>query len=82
MTVQSSIEIVVWTALGGRGTLLGPVVGAVVVNLLYSWLTGAFPQSWLYVLGGLFLLVVLVIPDGLVGLAMRLMSRRKMGVAR
>ena len=82
MTVQSSIEIVVWTALGGRGTLLGPVVGAVVVNLLYSWLTGAFPQSWLYVLGGLFLLVVLVIPDGLVGLATRLMARRRMGVAR
>ena len=72
MTVQASIEIVVWTALGGRGTLLGPVVGAVVVNMLYSWLTGAFPQSWLYVLGGLFLLVVLAIPDGIVGLASRL----------
>jgi urea transport system permease protein len=77
MTVQSSIEIVVWTALGGRGTLLGPVVGAVAVNMLYSWLTGAFPQSWLYVLGGLFLLVVLVIPDGITGLAQRLMARRK-----
>ena len=79
MTVQASIEMVVWTAVGGRGTLVGPVVGAVAVNLLYSWLTGAFPQSWLYVLGALFLSTVLVFPDGIAGLVARLRRRSVAG---
>lgn len=68
MDVQASIEMVVWAAVGGRGTLIGPVIGAVVVNLLYSYLTGTMPGSWLYFLGFLFVAVVLLIPNGLVGL--------------
>ena len=67
MDVQASIEIVVWTAVGGRGTRVGAIAGAVLVNLLYSFLTGAFPGTWLYFLGTLFLGVVLFFPEGMVG---------------
>jgi len=67
MDVRSSLEMVVWVAAGGRGTLLGPLVGAVGISLLYSFLTGHFPGSWLYVLGGLFIIVVLFLPRGMVG---------------
>jgi urea transport system permease protein len=68
MDVQASIEMVVWAAVGGRGTLIGPAIGAIVVNLLYSYLTGTMPGSWLYFLGFLFVAVVLFIPNGLIGL--------------
>lgn len=68
MDVQASIEMVIWVAVGVRGTLIGPIVGAVLVNLLYSFLTGAFPGTWLYFLGFLFIGVVLFFPDGLIGL--------------
>ena len=68
MTVQASIEIVIWCALGGRATLWGPVVGALVVNILRSILTGAIPEWWPYVLGGLFVSVVIFFPDGIIGL--------------
>ena len=68
MDVQASIEMVIWVAVGGRGTLIGPIIGAVLVNLLYSFLTGAFPGTWLYFLGFLFIGVVLFFPDGLIGL--------------
>jgi urea transport system permease protein len=69
MDVRSSLEMVVWVAVGGRATLMGPVIGAVGISLLYSWLTGTLPGSWLYVLGGLFIVVVLFMPRGLSGLA-------------
>ena len=72
MDVQASIEIVVWTALGGRGTLVGPIIGALTVNMLYSFLTGTFPGTWLYFLGALFVGVVLFFPDGIVGVWKRL----------
>ena len=68
MDVQASIEMVVWAAVGGRGTLIGPAIGAIVVNLLYSFLTGTMPGTWLYFLGFLFVAVVLFIPNGLIGL--------------
>lgn len=81
MDVQASIEIVVWAAVGGRGTLIGPIIGAVLINLLYSFLTGAFPGTWLYFLGFLFIGVVLFFPDGITGLWARgkayLQSRSK-----
>src|SRR5262249_31662865 len=67
----NSIEVAIWVAVGGRGTLVGAVLGAGIVNWLKSWLTGAFPDYWLFALGGLFILVTLVIPQGLVGLARR-----------
>jgi urea transport system permease protein len=68
MDVQASIAMVVWTAVGGRGTLIGPIIGAILVNLLYSFLTGAFPGTWLYFLGFLFIGVVLFFPNGITGL--------------
>src|SRR5690606_21235704 len=63
----NSIEIVIWTAVGGRGTLVGPIIGAVVVNAGKSWFTGAFPEFWLFALGGLFVFVTVFLPKGIVG---------------
>lgn len=63
----NSIEVVIWTAVGGRGTIIGPIVGALTVNGGKSWFTGAFPEYWLFALGGLFVLVTLLLPKGIVG---------------
>jgi urea transport system permease protein len=68
MQTAKSLEIIVWVALGGRGTLLGPIIGAVSVNALKSWATRAYPDLWLILLGGLFIFVVLFMPKGIVGL--------------
>ncbi|KAB2929927.1 MAG: urea ABC transporter permease subunit UrtC [Candidatus Contendobacter sp.] len=67
----NSIEAVIWVAVGGRGTLVGAVVGAVLVNYAKSWLTGALPEVWLFALGGLFVAVTLLLPHGLIGLLRR-----------
>ncbi len=71
MSPANSIEIAIWTAVGGRGTLIGPIIGAVVVNLGKSWFTVALPEYWLYVLGLLFILVTLYLPRGIAGLVSR-----------
>ncbi|HAO33588.1 MAG TPA: urea ABC transporter permease subunit UrtC [Candidatus Competibacter sp.] len=63
----NSIEAVIWVAIGGRGTLVGAVVGAVLVNYAKTWLTGALPEAWLFALGGLFVAVTLLLPQGLIG---------------
>ena len=63
----NSIEIVVWVAVGGRGTLYGAVLGAVLVNYAKSYFTGALPEVWLFVLGGLFIGSTLFLPKGVVG---------------
>lgn len=63
-----SIEIVVWTAVGGRGTLIGPIIGALIVNAGKSWFTGLLPEYWLFALGGLFIFSTLFMPKGIVGL--------------
>lgn len=68
MTPDKSLEAVVWVALGGRGTLVGPVIGAISVNSLKSWATRAYPDLWLIILGGAFVLVVMFMPRGIVGL--------------
>ncbi len=68
MTTEKSLEAVVWVALGGRGTLVGPVVGAVSVNALKSWATRAYPDLWILILGGSFVLVVMFMPKGIVGI--------------
>jgi urea transport system permease protein len=65
----NSIEVVIWVAVGGRGTLYGAIAGAVVVNYAKTYLTGAFPEIWLYALGALFVLVTLFLPRGIIGLA-------------
>ncbi len=64
----NSIEAVVWTAIGGRGTLFGPILGAVLVNFAKSWFTGALPEFWLFALGGLFLAATLFLPRGIAGI--------------
>ena len=71
----NSIEAVIWTAVGGRGTLFGPILGAVVVNFGKSWFTSALPDVWLFALGGLFLAVTLFLPKGLAGLFERRVSK-------
>jgi len=68
MSTQNSLEAIVWVAVGGRGTLVGPIVGALFVNAFKSWATEAYPDYWPIFLGGMFLLVVLFLPRGLVGL--------------
>lgn len=70
--VLPSLEMVIWVAVGGRGTLVGAIIGAVGVNFGRSVLTNYFPELWPFFLGGLFIAVVLLFPDGLVGLARRL----------
>jgi urea transport system permease protein len=70
--VLPSLEMVIWVAVGGRGTLIGAVVGAVGVNWARSILTNSFPDLWPFFLGGLFVLVVLLFPEGCVGLVHRL----------
>ena len=67
----NSIEVVIWVAIGGRGTLYGAALGAVVVNYAKTFFTGAFPEVWLYALGALFVLVTLFLPQGLTGLLPR-----------
>ena len=68
MSPANSIEMVIWAAVGGRGTLLGPIIGAFTVNGLKSWFTAAFPELWLYALGLLFILVTLFMQTGVLGL--------------
>ncbi|MCJ7997808.1 urea ABC transporter permease subunit UrtC [Rhizobium cremeum] len=78
----NSIEVVVWTAVGGRGTLIGPIIGALMVNAGKSYFTGAFPELWLFALGGLFIGVTLFLPKGIVGtIQQKAMARRDMKTA-
>jgi urea transport system permease protein len=68
MSPANSIEIAIWVAVGGRGTLYGAAAGAVLVNYAKTYLTGALPEVWLYALGALFVLVTIFLPRGLTGL--------------
>jgi len=71
----NSIEAVIWVAVGGRGSLVGAIIGAILVNFAKTVFTGAFPELWLFALGGLFVLVTLFLPRGFVGLWAQLRSR-------
>ncbi|MFB2550064.1 urea ABC transporter permease subunit UrtC [Ensifer soli] len=73
----NSIEVVIWTAVGGRGTLIGPIIGAIVVNFGKSFFTGAFPELWLFALGGLFVATTLFLPKGIVGTVQQVMKNRR-----
>jgi len=73
----NSIEIVIWVALGGRGTLYGAIIGALMVNYGKTYFTGAFPEIWLFMLGGLFVVSTTFLPRGVVGLAEDLFARRR-----
>jgi urea transport system permease protein len=75
MSPGASIEIAIWAAVGGRGTLIGPIVGAFFVNGAKSWFTQAFPEFWLYFLGALFIAVTLFLPQGIIGLVRKLSGK-------
>ena len=77
MQADKSLEAVVWVAVGGRGTLLGPILGAIGINALKSWATRAYPDLWLIILGVLFIVVVLLLPGGIVSLPKRLATLGK-----
>jgi len=72
----NSIELVIWVAVGGRGTLYGAVAGALLVNYAKTYLTAALPEMWLYALGALFVLVTVFLPRGVVGLVARVAGRK------
>ncbi len=72
MSPANSIEIAIWAAVGGRATLIGPIIGAFIVSGAKSWLTVAYPEFWLYFLGTLFIAVTLFLPNGVVGLVRKL----------
>jgi urea transport system permease protein len=72
MSTDKSLEAVVWVAVGGRGTLVGPIIGAFTVNALKSWATRAYPDMWLIFLGVMFILVTIFMPKGIVGLPTQL----------
>ena len=72
MSPANSIEIAIWAAVGGRATLIGPIIGAFIVNGAKSWLTVTAPEFWLYFLGVLFIAVTLFLPNGVVGLVRKL----------
>lgn len=71
----NSIEIVIWVAIGGRGTLYGALVGAIVVSYAKTRFTAIMPEAWLFGLGGLFVLVTLLLPKGLAGLVFNVMDK-------
>ena len=77
----NSIEVVIWVAVGGRGTLYGAIAGAVLVNYAKTYLTGAFPEVWLFALGALFVLVTLFLPRGIIGLVSAADKERSDGKA-
>ena len=76
MSAANSIEIAVWAAVGGRATLIGPIVGAFIVNGAKSWLTVTAPEFWLYFLGALFIAVTLFLPNGVVGLVNKFKAKK------
>ena len=73
----NSIEMVIWVAVGGRGTLIGPIIGAFAVNGLKSWFTADLPEFWLFALGLLFILVTLFMQKGIVGLVQQFKDRKR-----
>ena len=77
MSTENSIEMVIWVATGGRGTLIGPIIGAGAINGLKTWFTSVVPEFWLYALGLIFVLVTLFLPQGIVGLVRKLGQRTK-----
>jgi urea transport system permease protein len=76
MSPAQSIEIAIWAAVGGRATLVGPILGAFIVNGAKSWLTVFAPEFWLYFLGALFIAVTLFLPEGVMGLAKKFARKR------
>ncbi len=78
----ASIEAVIWVAVGGRGTLIGPILGAVLVNGFKTWFTGAIPEFWLFALGALFILVTLFLPRGIIGTIQHFRAEKRQKIQR
>jgi len=78
----NSIELVVWVAVGGRGTLYGAALGAGIVNYAKTYFTAAFPEVWLFALGALFIVVTLFLPKGIVGLITKIKNRHTTSAAK
>ena len=76
MSPAMSIEIAIWVAVGGRGTLVGAILGAFLVNGAKSWFTVAFPEYWLFFLGAIFIVVTLFLPQGVIGLLKTLRNKK------
>ncbi len=76
MSPANSIEMAVWAAVGGRASLIGPIIGAFLVNGMKSWLTVTAPEFWLYVLGALFIGVTLYLPHGVMGLFQKFSGKK------
>src|SRR5258708_38344117 len=77
MAPDKSLEAVVWCAVGGRGNLLGPILGAIGCNALKSYATHSFAEQWPYILGGLFIFTTVFIPKGLIGLPGQFVALKK-----
>ncbi len=77
MSPANSIEMVIWVATGGRGTLIGPLIGAFSVNWLKTFFTSVFPEFWLYLLGAIFVLVTLFLPQGILGIWQQWLKHRQ-----
>jgi urea transport system permease protein len=75
MSTAASIEMAIWAAVGGRGSLIGPIIGAFLVNGAKSWFTVAIPEFWLFFLGALFIAVTLYLPKGVVGAVQQLAAK-------
>jgi urea transport system permease protein len=77
----NSIEVVIWVAVGGRGTLTGAILGALIVNFGKTWFTSAVPEFWLFALGALFIGVTLLLPQGVMGLFTKRTDKRAVTTA-
>lgn len=77
MNPVNSIEMAVWVAAGGRGTLIGAIVGAGAVNAIKTYFTVAYPEFWLLILGGLFVVVTIFLPNGIIGLLDRFKKEKE-----
>ncbi|MNF09603.1 hypothetical protein D3C80_2103050 [compost metagenome] len=76
MNPVNSIEMAVWVAAGGRGTLIGPILGAGLINGVKTYFTVAYPEAWLLILGALFIVVTIFLPKGVIGLFDRFKKER------
>jgi urea transport system permease protein len=79
--IVPSIEMVIWVAVGGRGTLFGAILGALIVNGCKSYLSESFPDAWLYFLGILYVAVILLVPEGIIGLTKKFFIKRKASIS-
>lgn len=78
MGIVPSVEMALWVALGGRGSLIGAIAGALLLNVAKTGISEAYPESWLFVIGGLFVVVVIFMPQGLVGLTKKITEKLSM----